>query len=66
MWPEVAVDHGVRRCEILGAIVQVLKLLKVGALVRISVRSIKLAIASACPGQDEFALAHIRLRNAAA
>jgi hypothetical protein len=43
-----------------------LKLLKVGALVRISVRRIKLAMASACPWQDEFALAHARLRNAAA
>jgi len=43
-----------------------LKLLKIGALVRISVRRIKLAMASACPWQDEFALAHVRLRNAAA
>jgi hypothetical protein len=43
-----------------------LKLLKVGALMRISVRRIKLAMASACPWQDEFALAHARLRNAAA
>jgi DDE family transposase len=43
-----------------------LKLLKLGALVRISVRRIKLAMASACPWQDEFALAHARLRNAAA
>ena len=43
-----------------------LKLLKLGALVRISVRRIKVAMASACPWQDEFALAHARLRNAAA
>jgi hypothetical protein len=43
-----------------------LKLLKLGALVRISVRRIKIAIASACPCQDEFALAHIRLGMAAA
>jgi hypothetical protein len=43
-----------------------LKLLKLGALVRISVRRVKLAMASACPWQDEFALAHARLRNAAA
>ncbi len=35
-----------------------LKLLKIGALVRISVRRIKLAMASAFPYQDEFALAH--------
>ena len=43
-----------------------LKILKLGALVRISVRRIKLAMASACPWQHEFALAHARLRNAAA
>jgi len=42
-----------------------LRLLKIGALVRISVRRIKLAMASAYPWQDEFALAHLRLRNAA-
>jgi hypothetical protein len=43
-----------------------LKLLKLGALVRVSVRRIKVALASACPYQNEFALAHARLRNAAA
>jgi hypothetical protein len=43
-----------------------LKLLKLGALVRISVRRIKLAMASACPYQNEFSLAHARLRNAVA
>jgi Transposase DDE domain group 1 len=43
-----------------------LKLLKLGALVRISVRRIKIAMAPACPWQDEFALAHARLRNAIA
>ena len=43
-----------------------LKLLKLGALVRISVRRIKFAMASAYPWQDEFALAHARLRLAAA
>ena len=43
-----------------------LRLLKIGALVRISVRRIKLAMASAYPWQDEFALAHARLRHAAA
>ena len=42
-----------------------LKLLKLGALVRISVRRIKVAMASACPWQDEFALAHLRLATAA-
>ena len=42
-----------------------LKLLKIGALVRISVRRIKVAMSSACPWQDEFALAHVRLRHAA-
>src|SRR3712207_3531811 len=35
-----------------------LLLLKVGALVRVSVRGVKLAMASAHPYQDEFALAH--------
>ena len=43
-----------------------LKLLKLGTLVRISVRRIKFAMTSACPWQDEFALAHARLRSAAA
>jgi hypothetical protein len=43
-----------------------LKLLKLGALVRVSVRRIKVAMASACPWQDAFALAHARLRNAIA
>ena len=43
-----------------------LKLLKIGALVTTSVRRIKLAMASGCPWQHEFALAHARLRNAAA
>jgi hypothetical protein len=32
----------------------------------IAVRRIKVAIASACPSQDAFALAHLRLRMAAA
>ncbi len=43
-----------------------LKLLKIGALVRISVRRVKFAMASSCPWQHEWALAHARLRNAAA
>ena len=43
-----------------------LKLLKIGALVRISVRRIKVAMSSAYPWQNEFALAHVRLRYAAA
>ena len=43
-----------------------LKLLKLGALVRVSVRRIKIAMASACPWQDAFALAHVRLRHATA
>jgi hypothetical protein len=42
------------------------KLLKIGALVRISVRRVTIAMASACPWQHEFALAHAMLRNAAA
>ena len=39
-----------------------LKLLKLGARVTVSVRRIKIAIASACPHHVEFALAHARLR----
>jgi hypothetical protein len=42
-----------------------LGLLKVGALVRTTVRRIKLAMASAHPHQAEFALAHARLTAAA-
>jgi len=41
-----------------------LKLLKLGALVRVSVRRIKLAMASACPYQHEFAAAHAALSAA--
>ncbi len=43
-----------------------LKLLKIGALVRISVRRVKFAMPSGYPWQPEWALAHARLRNAAA
>jgi hypothetical protein len=43
-----------------------LKLLKIGAQVRQSVRRIKIAMASACPYQDEFHLAFIYLKRAAA
>jgi hypothetical protein len=43
-----------------------LKLLKLGALVTISVRRIKIAIASACPLKSIFAVAHTRLCPAAA
>ncbi len=43
-----------------------LLLLKVGALVRVSVRRIKVAMASAHPYQNEFALAHARLITAVA
>jgi len=42
-----------------------LKLFKIGALVRVSVRRIKIAMASACPYRNEFALAHLRLTAAA-
>jgi hypothetical protein len=42
-----------------------LKLLKIGALVRVSVRRIKIAMTSGCPYRDEFALAHSRLTAAA-
>jgi hypothetical protein len=41
-----------------------LKLLKIGALVRISVRRIKIAMASACPYQREFGAAHALLTQA--
>jgi hypothetical protein len=41
-----------------------LKLLKIGALVRLSVRRVKIAMASACPWQHEFGLAHALLANA--
>ena len=42
-----------------------LKLLKIGALVRISVRRIKVAMASACPYQTEYHLAYLYLKRAA-
>ena len=42
-----------------------LKLLKIAALVRVSVRRVKIAMASACPWQHEFGLAHALLANAA-
>ena len=43
-----------------------LKLLKMGALVRVSVRRVAVAIASACPFHHEFALAHALLRRSMA
>jgi hypothetical protein len=43
-----------------------LKLLKIGALVKVSVRRVTIAMASACPSQHEFALAHAMLRRAGA
>ena len=42
-----------------------LKLLKIGAQVRTSVRRIKIAMASACPCQAEYHLAYLYLRRAA-
>ena len=42
-----------------------LKLLKIGALVRVSVRRVKIAMASAHPWQYEFGLAHAMLTKAA-
>ena len=41
-------------------------LLKIGALIQVSVRRLHVAIASACPYQHEFALAHALLRRAGA
>ena len=43
-----------------------LKLLKIGALVRASVRRITFAMASGYPNQRDFAVAHAQLTNAAA
>jgi Transposase DDE domain group 1 len=43
-----------------------LKVLKIGAQVRISVRRVKVAMASACPYQTEYHLAYLYLRRAAA
>src|SRR5689334_10895259 len=40
--------------------------LKIGALVKISVRRVHVTMASACPYQHEFALAHALLRRAGA
>lgn len=42
------------------------KLLKIGAQVRFSVRRVKVAMATACPYANEFALAYVRIRAAAA
>jgi hypothetical protein len=42
-----------------------LKLLKIGAWVRISVRRVEIAMASACPYRHEFAVAHALLGKAA-
>ena len=43
-----------------------LRLLKIGALVRVSVRRIKVAMASACPAQHEWGAAYAALRRASA
>ena len=42
-----------------------LKLLKIGALVRVSVRRIRFAMASACPAADDWGRAARRLADAA-
>ena len=42
------------------------KLLKIGAWIRVSVRRVKIAMASTHPWKDEFAIAHDRLSTAAA
>ncbi len=41
-----------------------LRLLKIGALVRVSVRRVAVAMASGCPAQQEFAQAYEKLRDA--
>ncbi len=43
-----------------------LRLLKIGALVRVSVRRVSVANASGCPWQHEWALTHAMLRKAGA
>jgi len=47
-----------------GGPVAMIKLLKIGALVRISVRRIKIAMASACPAAEEWARAARHLAKA--
>jgi hypothetical protein len=42
-----------------------LRLLKIGAQVTVSVRRVKIALASSCPAQNDFAIAHERLSRAA-
>jgi Transposase DDE domain group 1 len=42
-----------------------LKLLKIGALVRVSVRRIKIAMASSCPAAEVWCSAAVRLNAAA-
>ena len=42
-----------------------LKLLKIGALVTVSVRRVKIALASSCPDREIFVAAHARLSAAA-
>jgi hypothetical protein len=42
-----------------------LKLLKIGALIRLSVRRVRIAMASACPAAEEWAGAARRLDSAA-
>ena len=41
-----------------------LKLLKLGAQVRTSVRRLHFALAAGCPNRQEFAMAHLYLRRA--
>lgn len=60
----IALQHTQFACASCGTIR--LKLLKIGALVRLSVRRIKFSMPSAYPYQHEFALAHALLANAAA
>ena len=56
---------GLRHTQFADAAAQTirLKLLRLGAQVRTSARRICFAIASGCPNQAEFALAHIRLQR---
>jgi Transposase DDE domain group 1 len=56
---------GLRHTQFAVATCGTIKLLKIGAQVRVSVRRIKIAMASACPYQSEYHLAYLYLKRAA-
>jgi LSD1 subclass zinc finger protein len=69
-WPHIFIDtlrrEGLRHTQFAKASTQTirLKLLKLGAQVRTSVRRIRFALASGCSNKDEFEIAHLYLRRA--